>query len=169
MPIQRNKTQEKKPATNGGKKPAAEKEESKSLASAFDEAKPQGQTEAGKYDAILIEAVLQKADEKGQSARFKYEIASEGDNQGNQITQFYKLVNADGSRGSGLAYLKRDLAVLQKGDVKGSELEEALEELTTEMPGVSVTVKQNEQWTNVYLNSISESDIIDGYKEKRGF
>lgn len=170
MPIQRKtaKTPEKKPAANG-KRAAAGKPEGRSLEETFDDTKAQGQTEEGKYEAVLNEAVLMPANEKGQSVMFAYLIATEGDNQGNRVAQFYKLLNDDGSRGQGLAYLKRDLAVLQKGDVKGSELEDALEELAEEKPGCSITVKQNGAFTNVYLNAMSESDVIDTFKEKQGF
>ena len=162
MPVQQRQPKEKE------KKPAAANK-SRSLADVFDDTQPQGQTEPGKYDSVLVEAVLQAPDDRGQSARFSYEIASEGDNQGNRVTQFYKLLNDDGSRGQGMAFLKRDLAVLQKGDVAGDELEDALKELSEEMPGCSITVKQNGAFTNVYLNGISESDAVDAYKEKRGF
>jgi hypothetical protein len=141
-----------------------------SRADAFDSQKPMGAIDGGKYVALIGEAVLGKEDEKGQSARFVYEIATEGEFRGQKCTQFYKLFEADGSVGKGAAFLKKDLAVLGKGDVKFGDLEDAFEEIVNDQIGCNVTVKQNGQFTNVYLNSITEdTSVIDDYLANRPY
>ena len=140
-------------------------------ARAFDETKPQGQVDPGKYFAVIEEFVLQEVDEKGQSARVKYGIANDGEFRGQQVTQFYKLFEADGSTGKGAAFLKKDLAVLGYGDVKFVDMEEAMNELVEKDTGVIITVKQNQQWTNVYLAGLAEdgADVIAEYLDQRTF
>jgi hypothetical protein len=141
-----------------------------SRADAFDAAKPQGQIDGGKYVALIAEMVLQDPDDKGQSARVKYEIATEGEFRGADVTQFYKLFEADGSVGKGAAFLKRDLAVLGHADVKFGDLEETFEEIVNDQVGCNVTVKQNGQWTNVYLDGVTEdTSVIDEYLQVRAF
>jgi hypothetical protein len=141
-----------------------------SKADLFDSTKPQGVIDAGKYEAIIVELVLQPEDDKGQSARIKYEIASSGDMQGQSLAQWYKVFEADGSAGKGAAFLKKDLAILGYPDAKFGELEEVFEEIVEKQLGVVITVKQNQNFTNAYLNGLAEgSDIIDEYLEKRGF
>jgi hypothetical protein len=139
-----------------------------SRADAFDSQKPMGAIDGGKYVALIAEAILGKEDDKGQSARFVYEIATDGDFRGQKVTQFYKLFEADGSVGKGAAFLKKDLAVLGKGDVKFGDLEAVFEEIVNDQIGCNVTVKQNGQFTNVYLNSITEdTSVIDDYLTNR--
>jgi hypothetical protein len=141
-----------------------------SKADLFDKTKAQGAIDGGKYVALISEMVLQKPDEKGQSARVVYEIASEGEFQGQKVTQFYKMFEADESMGKGLPFLKKDLAVLGYSDVKFGDLEEVFEEIVEKNVGCNVTVKQNGQFTNVYLNSLAEdTSVIDDYLAVRVF
>jgi hypothetical protein len=141
-----------------------------SKADAFDAAKPMGAIDGGKYVALLAEMVLQDPDEKGQSARVTYEIATEGEFRGQKVTQFYKLFEADETPGKGLQFLKRDLVVLGQPDVKFGDLENVFEELVSQQIGCNVTVKQNGQFTNVYLNGITEdTSVIDEYLQVRAF
>jgi hypothetical protein len=159
------------------KKPAADtntdQPTTRSMADAFDSAQPAGQVAPGKYEAILVDAVLQALDDKGRSARISYEIAQEGDSQGNKLTQFYKLFEAGSTEetpivGKGADYMKRDLAILGYGDARFADLEDVFETLKDEMPGVVVTVKQNQQYTNVYLGGLVESSpSLDEYRENR--
>jgi hypothetical protein len=139
-------------------------------ADAFDKAKATGSCEPGKYEAIISEFVLQKPDEKGQSARIKYEIATDGDQRGTEVTQFYKMFEADETPGKGLNFLKRDLAILGYPDVKFGDLEDVFEEVVEKQIGVNVQVKQNGQWTNIYLNGLCEDNaVIDDYLANRTF
>lgn len=145
-------------------------EDTGSKADAFDSTMPQGQVAPGKYEAVVVEMVMGNVDpEKGQSARIKVEIATEGDQQGQSATQFYKVFEADENVGKGAAFLKRDLAILGYPDVKFGDLEDVFEEITEKHPGIVVTVKQNGNFTNVYLNGLCEDqDLIDTYLATRG-
>lgn len=137
-----------------------------SKADAFDQAKAMGQVDAGKYEAVIDEFVLQKADEKGESARIKYKIASEGDAQGQTVTQWYKLFNADETPAKGLEFLKKDLAVLGFDDVKYRDLPAVFEEITDKHTGVVIQVKHNDNFVNCYLQGLCEdSDIIEAFLE----
>jgi len=139
---------------------------SMSKADAFDAAKATGSVDAGKYEAVIDEFVLQKPDEKGESARIKYKIASEGDAQGQTVTQWYKLFNADESPARGLEFLKKDLAILGYDDVKYSDLTEVFDEIAEAHTGVVITVKHNEGFVNCYLQGLCEdSDIIEAFLE----
>lgn len=177
MPVKKTvggSRREEKPAKSGGKKAAAAHEEGgsgESRADAFDNVKAQGSVDPGKYEAVIEEFVLQDADdEKGQSARIKYGIASAGDFRGVQVTQFYKVFEANGDTGKGAAFLKKDLAVLGYGEVKFADLEEAFEEIVEKDMGVLITVKQNGQFTNCYLGGLAEeSDVIAEYLDQRTF
>lgn len=145
-------------------------ESNESGAGAFDSTKPQGAVEPGKYEGVIEEMVLQDPDEKGQSVRLKYGIATAGDFRGVQVTQWYKILEADNTAGKGAAFLKKDLAILGYPDVKFADLEQAFEEIVEKNIGVLMTVKQNGAFTNVYLGGLCEdSDVIDEYLDSRTF
>jgi hypothetical protein len=171
----KRKTAEEKPAKKtAGKTPRApeheESEQGGSKADLFDQQKPMGAIDGGKYVALIGEMILGKEDEKGQSARVTYEIATEGEFRGQKVTQFYKLFEADNSVGKGAAFLKRDLAILGHSDVKFGDLEDTFETIVNDQIGCNVTVKQNGQFTNVYLNGITEdTSVIDDYLANRVF
>lgn len=155
------KTEEKTPPKKTSGRSARSEEGSMSKADAFNKAKATGSVEAGKYEAVIDEFVLQKADEKGHSARIKFKIASEGDAQGQTTTQWYKLFNADKTPAQGLQFLKKDLAILGFDDVQFDDLEDAFEEITQNHPGVAITVKHNDGFVNTYLQGLCEdSEVI---------
>jgi hypothetical protein len=172
MPVSRSKQTESKAGTKA-KSTATEAQDApptKSRAAAFDSVKPLGAVDAGKYEAIIPEFVLQDPNEKGQAARIKYEIASEGEMQGETVTQFYSLFDAEGQPGKGAAFLKKDLAVMGYPDCSFDDLETVFEEIVEKLLGVVITVKQNGQWTNAYLNGLAEgSDVVSEYLEKRPY
>lgn len=133
---------------------------SMSKAKAFDSAKAPGQVPAGKYEAVIDNFVLQKPDEKGQSARITFKIASEGDAQGSTVTQWYKLFEADEEPAKGLEFFKKDLAILGYDDVKWGDIEEVLEEITEKHTGVVITVKHNDTFVNCYLQGLCEDSTV---------
>ena len=150
------------------KAPAGKSGGASSKAALFDQTKAQGQLDAGKYEAIISEFVLQDEDEKGQSVRIKYEIASEGDFRGQSLAQFYKIFEAEGGVGKGAAFLKKDLAVLGYEDVTFEDLESVFEEIVEKQMGVVITVKHNQGFINAYLGGLCEdSDIIQEYLANR--
>lgn len=172
MPVTRQK-QDKTEKQDKRKDPPAPRQqqgEGESKADIFDQTKPQGVIDGGKYVALIAELVLQDADEKGQSVRINYEIASEGEFRGQKVAQFYKCFEADGSAGKGLAFLKRDMAILGYPDCKFGELKDVFEEIVEKEMGANVTVKQNGQFTNVYLDGLCEdSTVLEEYLENRVF
>lgn len=136
----------------------------------FNKAKAAGQVDNGRYEGIIAELVLQPEDEKGQSVRVKYEIATDGDFRGESVTQWYKIFEANGTQGKGLGFLKRDLTMLGYPDVDFDSLEDAFEEIVDKNTAVVFQVKQNGNFTNVYLQGLCEdSDVIAEYLDKRGF
>lgn len=174
MPVQKAPKPAAKPAPKqtprAPKEDAGEQDSHASKADLFDKAKATGAVDPGKYEAIIGEMVLQPEDEKGQSVRVNFEIATDGEFRGEKLAQFYKCFEANGDPGKGLNFLKRDLAILGKPDVKFSELEDVFQEIVDAQTGVLITVKQNGQYTNVYLNGLCEdSSIIDDYLVTRGF
>lgn len=180
MPVKRQAAPAKKPA---GKTPPPPKRQAReareeddensgatSKADAFDNEKAMGQIDGGKYVALIGEMILGAEDEKGQSARVVYEIATDGEFQGQKVTQFYKLFEADGAVGKGAAFLKRDLAILGHADVRFGDLEDVFEQIVDQKIGCNVQVKQNGQFTNVYLNGVTEdTSVIDEYLTVRTF
>jgi hypothetical protein len=138
-----------------------------SFANLFDKAKAQGQVSDGKFDAIIREFVLQEKNEKGQAARLKYHIISDGDEQGSEVTQFYNIRTPDNQPGNGLGFLKRDLAMLGYNDFRFGDLENIFEEIVeNEGLGVMITVKNNPPFVNAYLNGIMpDEDDARAYRE----
>lgn len=149
-----------------------DEEKGGSAANVFDNTRAQGSVEDGKYEAIYKEMVLQDSDEKGQSVRWKYVIISEGDMQGSEVAQFYKIFNSDmKTAGLGLPFLKKDLAVLGQPDVKFGDLEDTFKELMEDEDlGVNITVKNKDGFTNAYLNGIcDDAELIANYREEHPF
>lgn len=136
---------------------------------AFDKASVSLDVDAGKYEALIIEAVLQPfVKGKGQSVRFKYEVADDGDMQGKRQAQWYSILDENKQPMTGLSFLKRDLAMLGFESIKGRDIPEALKQIEHDQPGVSITVKKNDRWTNVYLNGmVEESEIIDSWRDHK--
>ena len=169
------KTTTSKPANSPKPKPGPADEgagdEGEDAGSIFDNTKPQGQVEPGNYEAVMFEAVLQDADEKGRSARIKYKIATEGDARGTDVTAFYKLFEDQACKkpGRGIDFLKRDLPILGQGDVRFADLEDCFATLQEEQPGVVVTVKHKDGYQNVYLKSLCEEDVIADFKDTNPF
>lgn len=145
---------DKKPVKTG------DEQDTGSLASAFDST-PAGAGfatwPAGKYQVNLTSAELMPYDSsKGQSVQFTYtghEDEEEGV-AGKEIRQWYKIANADGKAGPGIGFLKKDLAILGYEDVTFADLEDTLDRIQSEQPLLSVNVKQNGQYANVYIEGL---------------
>ncbi len=106
------------------KKPAATPPpETRSKSDVFDSAKAAGHVDDGKYEMLLVGAIMQDVEPSGkQSARFNYEIANEGDFKGAPLVQFYSLWNEGSTEenpipGRGIEFLKKDLAILGHSDL----------------------------------------------------
>jgi hypothetical protein len=146
----------KKPVNTGGD------EGTDSLANAFDST-PAGAAfaawPAGKYQVNLTGAELTPHDEKkGQSVQFTYTGHEDEDDAvaGKEMKQWYKIANADGAAGPGIGFLKKDLAILGYEDVTFADLEDTLDRVQSEQPLLNVNVKQNGQYSNVYIEGLVE-------------
>lgn len=104
----------------------------------------------GEHEVRINEMILKKDPKKGTAVFCEYE-AIEGDEEGKKIRQMYKLTDAAGEKAPGLAFLKRDLALLGYDDVPGAKMEKVLKEISEEQPMVIVRVAENGQYTNAYL------------------
>lgn len=132
-----------------------------SKADLFDNAKPQEGfgVPQGQYEAIIVGAELQ-GDEKTQkeSIMLEYEIINARDEElnGKTLKAWYNLIDANGEAAKGLGFWKRDAAIIGY-ECAYDELEETLEQLVNDRIEVAVTVKINGQYTNVYLNGLSDN------------
>lgn len=149
----------------GAEETGAGDDEGGSEADVFDSVKSRGAVADGKYEAVIKEFVLQPADEKGRSVRLKVVIADEGEYQGAEVPQWYKVFDAPDANGKvkaarGAEFLKADLAKLGYPDFRFADLEGILQEIVDNKTGVLVSVKQNGQFTNVYVNGLSEESQV---------
>lgn len=153
------------PVTTGSvpnKAAAPGKSKGSSLASSFDET-PAGASFTswvpGNYQAVITKMQLLEPNDKGQAVQITYtghEDESEPTVANKDMSQFYKIANADGSVGPGIGFLKRDLEILGHADVKFADLEDTLERITSEQPAVNVNVKKDAtgKYTNAYLEGL---------------
>jgi hypothetical protein len=149
-------------AEQGEQQQAPVKRKSVSLEAAFDEAKPGGGfMPVGRHRAFITEMVLEEPNDKGTSAKVTYEGSPQSENEevhGKSLSQWYKLLDKDGTPAQGLGFLKRDLEILGYADVTGDQLEDVFAQITSERPEVVINVKQNGQWTNAYLQGLVEGE-----------
>lgn len=109
----------------------------------------------GEHEVRINSMELKEDKKKGEAVFVEFE-SLEGDDEGKTIRQMYKLRDAEGGKGPGLAYLMRDLALLGYDDVPGAKLKKTLKEITEEQPMVVINVKTNGQYTNAYLQGTLE-------------
>jgi hypothetical protein len=124
---------------------------------AFDNAEPEvgfGIPNGG-YRAHLVKCVVDRQAMPKESVMFGYEIA-EGDFEGKQINSWYNLFDKEGKAMKGIGYFKRDCEVLGQPSFKLAEIDEAMQNLEQERLLCNINVKQNGQWTNVFLQGLAE-------------
>jgi len=142
----------------------------KSLATQFDETDASEASQMmppGEHEVRLNEITLVVDPKKGASVKSTYEII-DGDLEGKKISSFSKLTDVAGNKAPGMAYLKRDLALLGYDDVPGKKLAKILAEISDEQPLVIINVKVNGQYTNAYLQGLAseESALEDDEDEE---
>lgn len=142
------------------KKASAKKAEGKSsLAHLFDDtdmSEASNMLPEGEHEVRLNSFEIKDKPGKGTSAFVEYE-AIDGDYEGKKVRQMYMLTEPNGEKKQGMAYLKRDLALLGYEDVKGKDLESSLQTLTEEQPICIINVKNNGQYVNAYLQGLAEN------------
>jgi hypothetical protein len=170
MPIKQTLVKKTAPASTSrtlpkpGPNPADEEQEettgrASSKEEAFDNAEPESGfgVPNGNYIANLVGAKLEKDESsEKESVMFEYEI-KEGEAEGKTIKAWYSLFDKDGNQMKGMGFFKRDMEVLGQPSFKYAEIEDALQQLESERVEVNINVKQNGQWTNVYLQGLAQS------------
>lgn len=110
----------------------------------------------GQYIAYLVGADREASDDSPkESVKFTYEVA-EGEFESKTISAWYNLFDKDGQLMRGGGFLKRDFEILEQPSLVYEELDNQLRNLADERIAVTITVKQNGQWTNVYLQGKTE-------------
>lgn len=153
-------TDMKKPA-NKTSSPAAGKR--LSLADLFDNtdaSEASNTIAAGQHEVRLNSIVIKEDPKKGAGAFVEYE-SIDGEQEGRKVRQMYKLTDVAGNKSQGFAYLKRDLALLGYEDVIGKQLKKTLAEITEAQPMCIINVKENGQYTNAYLQGLSEGGELE--------
>lgn len=170
MAVTRKTNQKSKPDDKSKGKGGSSGGGSMSKADAFSKTKAAAAIANGKYEGVIKEFINQKPDEKGHSARVTFLVCSEGDEQGNTVTQWYKMFDTDDQPCKGLEFLKRDLAILGYDDMEFDDLDEIFEEIVEKKIPVLFTVKHNEGFVNAYLGGLCEdSEIVAEYLEKNPY
>lgn len=114
----------------------------------------------GTHTVRLNEITMKVDPKKGEAAIVVFE-AIDGDYEGKTARQFYKLKDIEGNKGPGIAYLQRDLALLGYENIPGAKIKKTLKEISDDQPMCVVNVKENGQYTNVYLQGLAEEGIVD--------
>lgn len=124
---------------------------------AFDSAEPESGfgIPNGNYIVHLVKCVVDKSKAPKETVQFHYEVA-EGDQEGKTVVSFYNLYDAKGEQMRGIGFLKRDCEMLGQPAFRYAELEEAMQTLEAERLQCNISVKQNGQWTNVFLQGLAE-------------
>ena len=159
--------------TAGAGKAKAPPKKRKGLASAFDRiplTNNADEVPAGQYEAIVRDVVLQEADSKGQSVRMHFELCDPQFAEANNITQWFKIVDAQGeSVDGGIRALKQALAKLGY-EPSGEELEECFEEISGDKPGVVLKVSYSKDdsgntWQRAIIQAPCDNDVVAEYKD----
>lgn len=149
----------KKTTKSAATKSAPAKAKPTSLAHLFDEtdmSEASNMLPEGEHEVRLNSFEIKDKPGKGTAAFVEYE-AIDGDYEGRKVRQMYMLTEPNGEKKQGMAYLKRDLALLGYEDVKGKDLESSLQTLTEEQPICIINVKNNGQYVNAYLQGLAEN------------
>jgi hypothetical protein len=142
-------------------------------AATYDTIKPGGKTASdippGRYEAVLMGAILQDPTESGQSLRLNFELCTDEFND-NSVPTWFKFYRGDGSINEfAIGLWKTTLARLGYQDVKESELPDLLEQITADRPGVIVKISyQNVKGTNyqrVEVEGPCDNATVAAYKE----
>jgi hypothetical protein len=137
----------------------ASKPKGDSFSALFDKTKPGGGFMAvGNHRVIIVGFEIEGSEEEGKmSAKVTYEGAANEEEgvAGKSLSQWYQLMK-NGDVGAGIGFLKRDLDILGYTDVSFADLEGVFDEIVNEKKEVIINVKQNGQYTNAYLQGVSE-------------
>lgn len=127
-----------------------------SRAAAFNDTAPESgiNLPVGNYTAHMIGA-QREVEGKKEAVKVTYEVY-EGEQQGETVPAWYNLFDKDGNKQRGIGFLKRDFGILGQPELDYETLDDQLETLQSERPLCNITVKKNQQWTNIYLQGLAE-------------
>jgi hypothetical protein len=166
----------KKIARPAAEEASPQKSAGTSLASFFDKAIVTVSGDAdnipiGNYEAIITEVVEMPFDSlKGQSVRMKFELCDPDLENKNQVTTWFKVVNANEEVNQGGA--RAFMATLTRLGYKvssGEEARAAMAEIGEEQPGVIVKISYSndpEKWQRAVVMNTCDNDVVEAYKDR---
>lgn len=142
----------------------------------YDTIKPGGGSASdippGRYEAIVVGAVLQEPNQKGQSLRVNFELCTE-DLATNEVPTWFKFYAADGTINEfGIRLWKMALTKLGYEDVKEDDLPELLEQIMEDRPGAIVKISYetvvgySTPFQRVEVEAPCDNDVVAAYKDK---
>lgn len=120
------------------------------------------------YEAIIRKAVLQPPDDKGQSVRMNCELcAPEFVEKGkNGIALWFRIVDKDGDPFEGGIKALRITFAKMGFEVDSDNLEETLESISEEHPGVLIKTTSKDGYTNYQVvDRCDDSPLVQEYKD----
>ncbi len=133
-------------------KPAARKSKDLDLSDLYDSADPaeaMAGMPVGEWECDLTGSGVEK-DGKKTSVYLQW-TGRDGEAEGKQGRMFYGIVDDSGNPGKGIGYLKRDLSTLDVEKDENESFEDFIENLTSLGLAGIIKVKQNGEYTNLYL------------------
>jgi hypothetical protein len=154
------------------KKGALASKPKSNLAAAFDQVPISGSARnitPGTHEGIIRKFLIQQPDAKGQSARIEYELCDPEFQGANQVTGWFKLLDADlKTPGGGMKPFKIALAKLGYEPENLEEAEACLQEITENNPGVLVKISYDENYPDyprTRIESESDSEVVEAYRD----
>jgi hypothetical protein len=127
----------------------------------------------GKHEAIISDFVIQDPGEKGQSARIKFELCEDEFSGKNELTAWYKLLDAELEPNEwGMRAFKTALAKLGYEPESLDEAEEVLDEIKKDRPGVLISVsyqKGYEDFPRIKIEGPCDNEVVEAYKDNVPF
>jgi len=141
----------------------------------YDDIKPGGgnanDIPPGRYEAILLSAVLQEPNENGQSLRLNFQLCND-DLPTTDLPTWFKFYRADNSINEfAVGLWKSTLARLGYQDVKEADLPELLDQIGQDQPGVIVKVSYQTPkgytttFQRVDVEATCDNDVIAAWRD----
>jgi len=127
---------------------------------------------AGKYEGIITRVTLQNPDAKGRSVRVNFELCDPRFENKNQLVTWFKILESDLRTpvAGGVKALKIMLGKLGY-DPKGSEMEQAFDEISQDQPGVMLRINYAEGsdgivYQRIIVDGLCDNEVVETYKDK---
>lgn len=117
----------------------------------------------GQYVGILTDCVV-LTDGQKESVQFKVEVDDGGEQDGKTVSMFYNFFDENGTQMRGMEFFKKDIETLEEEvdsfieaySDSPAAFEDRLRVLAEERKRVVIEVKKKGQYTNVYLQGLSQ-------------